>query len=156
MFDFWKHMGDALNDNINHCATKLMAMYKSTAWKYENEWRLIWSGLGGLGIINNAINFPQPTELYLGAKISYEDTKSVLSCIEGKGIKVYQMQLASNSFQLVAKEFTDIDKKMLNFKPALDGLKKLYATRDSMTQEERNIFDSEIEELKRELQEMRK
>ena len=156
MFDYWRHIGDVLNDNINHCAIKLMAMYKSTTWKYENEWRLIWSGLGGLGIINNAISFPQPAELYLGAKISYEDTKRVLSCIEGKAIKVYQMQLASNSFQLVAKEFTDIDKKMLDFRPSLDRLKRLYATRDSMTQEERNIFDSGIEELKQELEEMRK
>lgn|GEM_PF-1881734 len=155
MFDFWKHMGDVLNDNINHCATKLAAMYKSTSWKYENEWRLIWSGLGGLGIINNAINFPQPTEIYLGAKISYEHTKSILDCIKNKNIKVYKMQLANNSFQLVAKDFTEVDEKMLDFKPILDELKKMHANRDNMNQKERDDFDKTIQDLKKELVEMR-
>lgn len=106
MFDLYKHMGDLQDGKTNHFALKLAAMYKATCWSYEKEWRLIWQGLSGLGIYHNAINFPQPTEIYFGAKTSECDKKRILSCIENREIAIYEMGMSVNSFNIEASEYT--------------------------------------------------
>jgi len=100
MFDLYKHVGDPQNGNINHFALKLAAMYKASCWKYEKEWRLIWSGLAGLGIYQNAINFPQPTEIYFGAKTSDLDKNRILDCVKNENIAIYEMGMSTNSFYI--------------------------------------------------------
>ena len=106
MFDLYKHIGDPRSGNTNHFALKLAAIYKATYWSYEKEWRLIWQGLSGLGIYQNAIDFPQPTEIYFGAKTSEDDKKRILGCIENREIEIYEMEMSVSSFHTEPSGYT--------------------------------------------------
>lgn len=75
---------------------------KSKCWKYENEWRLVLE----LDVLKGNRNYtvPCPVAIYLGCKMPASDRELLLDIARSKKIKVYQMEMSTSEFKLIAKE----------------------------------------------------
>ena len=74
----------------------LAAMHKSPEWEYEKEWRFILP-MGSEEPMGN-MPMPTPRAIYLGTRITTENTNKLVKIASSKNIKVYQMQLSSTKF----------------------------------------------------------
>ena len=81
-------------------------LHKSDVWEYEKEWRLVDRptqlsvilGERGKYVINLA-NYI--TGVYLGAKVSEVHKEQICNHFKGTNVKVYQMQMQTDSYTLV-------------------------------------------------------
>jgi hypothetical protein len=90
-------MSKQLKDN-NPLSMFLPALYKSNDWKYEQEWRLIFSN-SILPININQYIFPEPVCIYLGAKMGDVEDKFIKHFKENK-IKIMKMKLKTACFKM--------------------------------------------------------
>jgi hypothetical protein len=76
----------------------LAALYKSPAWSYEQEWRLVIPA----NMVKEATRWrvPKPKRLYLGSRMTTEQKNDVLAIARKRDIQVYQTYLAEDSFCL--------------------------------------------------------
>lgn len=81
-------------------------LHKSDVWKYEKEWRLVAKPtqlsviLGPRG--KYALNLANyMTSVYLGAKVSEAYKQQICEHFKGTKIKIYQMQMQTDSYILV-------------------------------------------------------
>ncbi|MDF9763486.1 hypothetical protein OKW24_005259 [Peribacillus simplex] len=90
-------------NNVNKLFTTYSAITKSDEWNYEKEWRLVLTyGKGKAESFN--LEVVKPTAIYLGAKISEENRKTVINIAKSKGLRVFQMKMSSNAFKLFYDE----------------------------------------------------
>lgn len=95
-----------LKDNLNENKTIYkLAPYliegfdtKSSKWKDEKEWRLIFLGNEDM---NRKIHFPCITKIITGAKISEDNFNAVKVIGDLKGIPVEKMELTKDTFEFV-------------------------------------------------------
>ncbi len=87
-------------EDINGSIGMYALNVKSIDWKYEKEWRVFFP--------TNDPPYkelmPTPKTVYLGAKISDDKKRRIVSICKKKGITVYQMNLATGKFRLIPSE----------------------------------------------------
>ncbi|SEW31192.1 DUF2971 domain-containing protein [[Clostridium] fimetarium] len=96
----------ALNNKLtafqeNHFKKFLLQNYltKSSAWSYENEWRLILTQ-NECEKYNNMLPFPYIKAIYLGYGMSLENKEYMYKLAMRKGISVYDCALRDDSYEL--------------------------------------------------------
>jgi len=72
---------------------------KSSAWSYENEWRLVVEK-NYCDIYNNLIPFPFISKIYLGCNMPNDNREYMYRLATRKGIKLFQMNLRNDSYEL--------------------------------------------------------
>lgn len=72
---------------------------KSSAWSYENEWRIILPR-EYCDIYNNLISFPYASKIYMGYRIKENHRKIIYTIAKRLNIKVYETDLREDSFEL--------------------------------------------------------
>ncbi len=76
----------------------LAAVHKSPDWEHEREWRLV--DPTGDDVPGRSILMPRPSAVYLGAKVSSEYRREIVSIIEGLRIPLREMVLSERRFEL--------------------------------------------------------
>ena len=75
---------------------------KSKAWEYEKEWRML------MHQNSNEKTQPQklpiPKTIFLVARISVEDKKSIIDIASKKNVDIYQMHMGAHEFKLYYKK----------------------------------------------------
>jgi hypothetical protein len=85
-------------ETFNILFPALAALYKSPEWRYEEEWRLVIPA----NLVKEASPWrvPTPKRVYLGSKMPDGAKERITEICKKKGIEVYQMYLADDSFCL--------------------------------------------------------
>lgn len=90
-------------EKINMSFLLTSTCIKSTEWSYENEWRMVFNGYG-----RNESGFLlktcRPKSVYLGCKASEKLKIDLKEICKDKKIKLYQMKMKPNSFELTYEE----------------------------------------------------
>ncbi|MBG0768305.1 DUF2971 domain-containing protein [Methanococcus maripaludis] len=81
----------AFEKNQNRLVHIHIAMFKEISWKYEKEWRLIYTEALQQGRGNK--KGPVITAIYLGAKIDENDKQILMNIANEYDISVYQMEI---------------------------------------------------------------
>ena len=76
---------------------------KSSAWSYENEWRLVVEK-NYCDIYNNLMPFPFISKMYLGCNMPKDNREYMYHLATRKGIKLFQMDLRDDSYELNSTE----------------------------------------------------
>ena len=90
-------MSKQIEDN-NPLSAFLPALYKSSDWEYEHEWRLIFSH-GVLPKKTNQYIFHKPVCIYLGAKMGYVQDEFIRH-FKKKKIRIMKMKLKPDCFAM--------------------------------------------------------
>jgi hypothetical protein len=82
----------------------LAALYKSSEWSYEHEWRLIIP----FGLIQDDSYYQiiSASAIYLGSRITDGNKEKLLMIGRKKNIPVFQMKLISSSFKLESNQIS--------------------------------------------------
>lgn len=91
-----------LENNDEKSLFKKFFGFKSKAWQYEQEIRIVTNRFGSFSYPFRAVR-----AIYFGVKIMPEQITEVMSTLQGRDISYYQMTVQSNSFQLIAIPITD-------------------------------------------------
>jgi hypothetical protein len=85
-------------ETFNILYPALAAFYKSPEWRYEEEWRLVIPA----NLVKKASPWrvPTPKCVYLGSKMPDGAKERITKICKKKGIEIYQMYLADDSFCL--------------------------------------------------------
>lgn len=88
-------------ERFNNIYSVLQAIYKAPDWKYEQEWRLVFSA----GIIPEprAYELGKPKAVYLGARMLDAGERRVRLICDELQIPMYRMRLAKGRFALDAE-----------------------------------------------------
>ena len=90
------------NKHFNNIIFNLVALYKSNLWSYENEWRVVMDK--NLYRIDNLINAPKPSAIYVGLNTS-DRNKAILKNISRKrDIKLFYIKRCSDEYRLYIDE----------------------------------------------------
>ncbi len=93
--------------------SRICVLSKSSEWEYENEWRLyrINANENGkdTGIKKEA---PIPKAIYLGARISLENKEKILNICKEQKIRVFQMIIKEDEYQMFPVEIKDISQEL--------------------------------------------
>lgn len=97
-YDGTGHFQKPVSPKMKSHLPLIAALHKSTEWEYEREWRLVVP----LGETDDPIFFSdaKPVAVYLGARMSGDGAHLLREEALKKGISVYQMQIAHDSFSL--------------------------------------------------------
>ena len=79
-----------------------MIGFKSKCWSYEKEIRVVCTQPKSQSHDYRAVK-----SIYFGLRMSDQDKATLMSCLKGRGISYYQMQLRENSYALTAVEIRD-------------------------------------------------
>jgi hypothetical protein len=84
--------------SINVLLASIAALYKSTKWSYENEWRIVFA----LGVSQQPFNYsmPTPSALYLGSRMIDVNKKELIEIGRQKGVAIYESHLSRTEFEL--------------------------------------------------------
>lgn len=93
----WLHFLELMSKNEFQLIT---AYTKSIEWKYEDEWRLLECNESKAGAAGFTKKFIPAKCVYLGCRASSELKKCLIKICTEKGIKLYQMKIKPNSFDL--------------------------------------------------------
>jgi hypothetical protein len=100
LFDATRYFQAAIRDRkkFNILFPALAALYKSPEWSYEKEWRLIIP----VNLVRQASAWrvPKPKAVYLGSQMPEAKRAEVIEICRRKGVAVFQMSLARDSFCL--------------------------------------------------------
>jgi len=100
LFDATRYFQAAIRDRnkFNVLFPTLAALYKSPEWSYEKEWRLIIPA----NLVKQAglLRVPKPKAVDLGSRMTGAKRAEVIAICRRKGIAVFQMSLARDSFCL--------------------------------------------------------
>jgi hypothetical protein len=103
LFDATKYFEAAMTDagKFNNIFPILSAIYKSSEWAYEKEWRLVFP----FGIIPADSEFGMPTasRVFLGSWISEADSKTLQVLCRRRKIGCLRMKLRNDSFALESR-----------------------------------------------------
>lgn len=80
--------------------------FKSSAWKYEKEWRLVFSAFE----VPEKWEIVRPQAIYFGSQMSEETKNIILENIKGKEMEVYQMFVDDNKKEYCLSEKLIIQK----------------------------------------------
>ena len=86
------------NKRYNNMAIVYAALNKSIDWIYEKEWRYVLP-YNNQTLKPLCISVPKPQAIYLGAKISKENTEKLIAICKTRDIKIYKMNI--NPFEFV-------------------------------------------------------
>jgi len=95
MTDFLARSGSG---NFNNLWVQKAALTKSKEWEYEQEWRLLFTGVFK---DDCAYPFLPATAIYLGARIEQKNKDALVQLAKKKGVEVYQMELSKQKYQLL-------------------------------------------------------
>jgi len=100
---------DSLNPSLGNAIIDA-ALYKSSEWSYEKEWRIVIPKMDMQGICFNFANTTPVflvrdyiTAIYLGAKVSDRFIEEICIHYSEMPVKVYCMELMANSYSLRPK-----------------------------------------------------
>jgi len=88
-------------EKVNPLWPILGVIHKFDGWKYEEEWRFV--SIGPNVSADQNWRVPTPVHVFLGSKMEAAKIEELLAICEQKGIKVSQMQLANDRFELLPK-----------------------------------------------------
>ena len=111
LFDATRYFQAAIRDRtkFNILFPALAALYKSPEWSYEKEWRLVIPA--NLVKQASAWRVPRPKAVYLGSRMTEEKRAEVIGICRRKGIAVFQMSLAPDSFCLRSDSIVKADEE---------------------------------------------
>lgn len=75
-----------------------VALHKKLEWQYENEWRLIFSGIYQE---DTNCSFPVISAIYLGNKIEKENREELIKLARKMNIDIYNMVLKNNAISFI-------------------------------------------------------
>lgn len=103
MFDTTKYLVEAIcnKGTFNNLFGSLQILYKSPEWSYEKEWRLAY--IAGVIAKEQNVPFARPNRVYMGARMSDENRQKIIQICKSKGVKLFQMSLVPNRFELQAE-----------------------------------------------------
>lgn len=84
-------------NNFNNLFCILSAIYKSKDWQYEKEWRFIHP----IGDVVNKYPMPKPKTIFIGSRISKEDSDKIKKIGKDKGIPVIQMEISNSEYKII-------------------------------------------------------
>ena len=84
--------------DFNNLFGAMAAIHKSPDWAYEKEWRFVIPMGDSCQGKNYAM--PQPSALYLGARIQEDKKETLVEIARKKGVPVYEMDLSPTEFRL--------------------------------------------------------
>lgn len=90
-------------EDFNPSAPLLAVLHKFVGWSYEEEWRSVQYTSGVVADHNVAV--PTPSRVFLGAKMSRDNAQEIAAICDAKGIKVLQMRMANNKFELLPEMY---------------------------------------------------
>ncbi|WP_271784257.1 DUF2971 domain-containing protein [Aquimarina algiphila] len=79
-----------------------IAGYKSKRWEYEREYRMVTDFFG-----IHSYNFRAVKSIYFGLRMRQENKEELMRRLQGRGIKYYQMNLTSKSYNFFIEEVLD-------------------------------------------------
>jgi hypothetical protein len=83
----------------------IASIHKHEAWSFEKEWRLIMEN--GALEKDGYLKMPLPSAIYLGAKVSNDESELVVQLAKRKYIKLFKMNLHPKRFQLLPTVYWD-------------------------------------------------
>ncbi|ONG37020.1 hypothetical protein BKE30_15505 [Alkanindiges hydrocarboniclasticus] len=89
--------------NSNDLISQKMFGYKSQAWSYEEEIRIITPEYGRIDYDYRAVN-----AIYFGLRMDAQDKNLIMESLKGRSIKYYQMILKHESYQLAYEPIEDL------------------------------------------------
>lgn len=89
---------------INHSHLLLSALFKSTQWESEKEWRLV---LTKDNKNDKFVDVDNPSAIYMGLNIENKYRKCLMAFACDKNIPIYEMFQKGNEYKLIAKEITE-------------------------------------------------
>lgn len=85
---------------------KKITGYKSRAWEYEKEVRIICDRHG-----KNSYDYKAVTAIYFGCRTNLQQKHTVMKALQGRGVIYYQMEFIPNTYKLqkiqIVDEFKD-------------------------------------------------
>ena len=90
-------------EDFNSLAPLLAVLHKFVGWNYEEEWRSVQFTSGIVADHNVAV--PTPSRVFLGAKMTRDKAKEIAAICDAKSIKVLQMRMANNRFELLPEAY---------------------------------------------------
>ncbi|SEG53995.1 Protein of unknown function [Bryocella elongata] len=114
LFDATRYFQAAIRDRdkFNMLFPILAALHKSPEWSYEKEWRLIIPA--NLARQAGALRVPKPKAVNLGPRMLEAKRAAVIEICRRKGIPIYQMSLARDSFCLRSEPLAKEDQERAN------------------------------------------
>jgi len=101
LFDLTKWASQLVStarDKFNQAEILLVMLSKYSDWSYEQEWR--WVRTEPRLADNGPLPVPKPTRVFLGAKIEEPSQTELTDICKAKGIEVWKMAKAKDSFKL--------------------------------------------------------
>jgi hypothetical protein len=99
-----------INKNSSEHIIKKVAGHKSIRWKYEQEYRIITDFFG-----NHPYDFDAVKGIYFGLNMPEKQKKDVMTTLEGRGIKFYQIKQIQKTYQFEREEINDISKEKISY-----------------------------------------
>lgn len=90
------------SDAQNEVIQKLTSV-KSKRWDYEQEIRIITPSKG-----KQYYDFRAVKAIYFGLRMSEKKIRLIMKTLQGRGVKYFQMQLKSNSYELTYQRLDDL------------------------------------------------
>jgi hypothetical protein len=106
LYDMTPHVkGLVMTDrsDFNPLGPLLSVLHKFEGWSYEREWRLVEFNSGRKP--NHTQTVPKATKVFLGSKMEATNAAEIAAICTNQGIEVWQMGLAPDKFELVAKPY---------------------------------------------------
>ncbi len=103
-FDASKYFLSASEEerSLNNFFGILAALYKSSDWSYEKEWRFVLPM--GESFLDQDYKMPTPCAIYLGSKMTNEEKQKVARIANKKIIPLYQMRPSETEFKMIAEK----------------------------------------------------
>ena len=100
-FDITKHIEMAAERRYpNPFIAIAAALYKSSSWEHEKEWRIVLPL--GFGVESYNYQMPVPSSVLLGARISKDSEDEIVQDARIAGISVRRVRLADTGYTLEA------------------------------------------------------
>lgn len=96
-------LNNSSNSNSSDLITQKMFGYKSQAWSYEEEIRIVTPEYGRVDYDYRAV-----TAIYFGLRMNDQDKKLIMQNLKGRNIKYYQITLKNESYELAYKSIQDL------------------------------------------------
>jgi len=98
MFDATDYMHGNVKDGRNVLHLNLAALTKAIDWRYEKEWRLVFSN--GVLLMPQKCYIGKPTHLYLGSKMEDTDQEDLIDICKSKEIPYSMMRPHHREFKV--------------------------------------------------------
>jgi len=90
----------SVDKRFNNMLVFYNALIKSEDWKYEKEWRYVFT----VDTTEKKYLFiPKPKAIYLGAKISKKNFEEILKIVKDRNINVYKMETKNSEYSFETK-----------------------------------------------------